>query len=143
MNDAGGDLKEIKRAVNDVSAHLMAQDHSRGSVLTTYPDDEKAIWKEFRRELIEDGFSSSVIREHKDLIKAYVKELGSRGLSDDEIPFEPTQQGYCTNPVPPDSSKQPKPFVHWCNTIGCTDVLANTISRRRRRNRITGFRHTA
>lgn len=92
MNDAGGDLKEIKQAVNGITAHLIVQGHSEGSVLTAYPEDDKAIWKEFRRELIEDGFSSSVIREHKELIKAYVKELASRGLLDDDDPLESNPQ---------------------------------------------------
>ena len=95
MNDAGGDLKEIKEALNGITAHLIAKDHSEGSVLTTYPDDDKLIWKEFRRELIADGFSSSVIGKHKDLIKAYIGELGARGLLDDADPQamnEPTAQ---------------------------------------------------
>ena len=86
MNDAGGDLKEIKEAVNGITAHLIAKDRSEGSVLTAYPDDDKAIWKEFRRELISDGFSSSVIGKHKHLIKAYIGELGARGLLDDADP---------------------------------------------------------
>ena len=95
MNDAGGDLKEIKEAVNGIAAHLIAKDRSEGSVLTAYSDDDKAIWKELRRELVADGFSSSVIGKHKHLIKAYIKELGSRGLLDDADPQamnEPTAQ---------------------------------------------------
>ena len=95
MNDAGGDLKEIKEAVNGITAHLIAKDRSEGSVLTAYPDDDKAIWKEFRRELVRDGFSSSVIGKHKHLIKAYIGELGARGLLDDAEPQamnEPTAQ---------------------------------------------------
>ncbi len=86
LNDAGGDLKDIKDAVNSITAHLIAKDRSEGSVLTAYPDDDKAVWKEFRRELIEDGFSSSLIGKHKFLIKAYIKELGTRGLLDDPEP---------------------------------------------------------
>ncbi len=86
LNDAGGDLKEIKDAINGITAHLIAKDRSEGSVLTAYPDDDKAVWKKFRRELIEDGFSSSVIGEHKSLIKAYIRELGTRGLLDDPEP---------------------------------------------------------
>ena len=95
MNDAGGDLKEIKQAVNSITAHLMAKGHSDASVSTAYPDDDRAIWKEFRRELVEDGFSSSVLRKHKDLIKAYVSELASRGLFDDEDSFGSTPQEEC------------------------------------------------
>ncbi len=89
MNEAGGDIKDIKQAVNGITAHLIAKDRSEGSILTTYQGDDKAIWKEFRRELIEDGFSSSVIGEYKHLIKAYIRELGDRGLLDDAEPQVP------------------------------------------------------
>ena len=91
MNEAGGDLKEIRLAVNGITAHLMADVNKEGSVLTAYAGDEKAVWREFRRELVRDGFSSSVIRKHKDTIKAYVKELGSRGLLDDPDPSLPDE----------------------------------------------------
>ena len=85
MNDTGGDLKEIKAAVNGITAHLMSSNNRHeGSVLTAYADDDRAVWKEFRRELLGDGFSSSVIRKHKRLIKAYIEELGSRGLFDED-----------------------------------------------------------
>lgn len=83
MNDAGDDLKEIKQAVNGITAQLIAKDRSEGSVLTAYADDDTMIWKELRRELIWNGLPSSVISKHKDLIKAYVGELGSRGVLDD------------------------------------------------------------
>ena len=86
MNDAGGDLKEIKQAVNGITAHLVAKDRSEGSVLTAYPDDDRIFWKELRRELIENGFSSFVIKKHRHLIKAYIGELGARGLLDDAEP---------------------------------------------------------
>ena len=83
MCEAGGDLKEIRRAVNEITAHLMTGANKEGSVLTDYADDDKAVWRAFRRELIKEGFSSDVIREHKDTIQAYVKELGSSGILDD------------------------------------------------------------
>ena len=86
MNEAGGDLKETKQAVNGTIAHLIAKDRSEGSVLTAYPDDDKSIWRELRRELVKDGFSSSVIGKHKHLIKAYIGELGARELLDDAGP---------------------------------------------------------
>ena len=83
MEEAGGDLREIKLAVNGITAHLLAGSKREGSVLTAYADDDKAVWKESRRELVSEGFSSATIHEHKDLIKAYVKELASRGLLDE------------------------------------------------------------
>ena len=84
MYEAGGDLKDIRRAVNGITAQLMSGSNKEGSVLTDYADDDKAVWKAFRRELVKEGFLSNVIREHKEIIQAYVKELGSRGILDDE-----------------------------------------------------------
>ncbi len=87
LNDAGGDLKEIKTAVNEITAKMMSKSKlQEGTILTAYGDDDTAVWKEFRRELIQDGFSSSIIREHKKLIKAYIEELGSRGVLDEVGP---------------------------------------------------------
>ena len=82
MTQAGGELRDIRLAVNGITAYLMTGG-PEGSVLTAYANDEKAVWKEFRRELVADGFTSSTIRKHKQIIMAYVKELGSRGLLDE------------------------------------------------------------
>src|SRR6202008_824817 len=54
-----------------------------GSVFTSYTDDDKSFWRELRRELIKDGYSSSVLKKHKTLIKQYVADLGSIGALDD------------------------------------------------------------
>ena len=83
MYEAGGDLKDIRRAVNDITSHLKSGTNREGSVMTDYADD-KAVWRAFRRELVKEGFSSDVIRKHKDTIQAYVKKLGSRDRLDDE-----------------------------------------------------------
>ena len=96
MCEAGGDLKEIRRAVNQITAHLMTGASKEGSALTDYADDDKAVWRAFRRELIKEGFSSDVIREHKDTIQAYVKELGSSGILDDEDLKDP---GYISEDI--------------------------------------------
>ena len=88
MESAGEDIREIRIAVNGITAHLFSTSNREGSVLTTYADDDKAVWKEFRKELIEEGFSSAIIRKHKSLIKAYIKELGDRGLLDDEDSYD-------------------------------------------------------
>lgn len=75
---------EILRGVDNITAHFMSGADKEGSVLTDYADDDKAFWRELRRELVREGFSSDVIRERKDTIKAYVKELGSKGIFDDD-----------------------------------------------------------
>ena len=86
MREGSSDLKDIRVAVNNGFAQVLASSfhHGEGSILTTYPDDEKGIWKELRRELIKDNVRSSLIKEHKHIIIAYIKELGARGLLDDE-----------------------------------------------------------
>ena len=101
--EAGDDLKDIRRSINSIAAHLMSDANKEGSVLTDYADDDKAVWRAFRRELVKEGFTSDFIREHKDTIQAYVKELGSSGIlddddfkdsgnvSDDIVDMEPTQ----------------------------------------------------
>ncbi|KAK0510375.1 hypothetical protein JMJ35_006807 [Cladonia borealis] len=79
-----GDLKEMKIAVHGSAARLIAESHSEGSILSSYANDDKSVWKEFRRDLCRDGFSSSDLKRHRALIMAYIKELGDRGLFDDD-----------------------------------------------------------
>ena len=84
MIDDGGLLREMKTSIDSITAHYMSKSRYEGSVLTTYTDDDKAVWKEFRRELIREGFRSADVKKNQSLIKAYVQELGKRGIFDDE-----------------------------------------------------------
>lgn len=108
MDEAGGELREIRLAVHSITAHLMNAADKEGSILTAYADDDKAVWREFRRELIRDGFSSSILRKHKNIIQDYVKELGSRGLFDETDLAQPDEdsketdeisEGFISDPV--------------------------------------------
>lgn len=83
MTEAGGDLQEIKLAIHSIAAHLISNPNNEGSVLSSYTNDDKSVWKEFRRELRREGFASSDLKRNKTLIVAYIKELGDRGLFDD------------------------------------------------------------
>ena len=87
MNQAGGDLRDIKAALNRITAHS-ATERQEGSVLTTYTNDDRNAWRELRRGLIEAGFRDSLVRKHMDTIMAYVKELGDNGVLDDMIDDE-------------------------------------------------------
>ena len=84
MNNAGGILKEIQLAVNGITTQLISRSDCEESIFTTYANDDKGVWREFRRELVHEGFSSPTIHKHKRLILEYVRELGSRGLLDDQ-----------------------------------------------------------
>ena len=82
MNEAGGDLTDIKNALNGITARLSATAGRESSVLTAYTNDDKDAWRELRRGLVKDGFRGSLVRKHMKTIMAYVKELGSRGALD-------------------------------------------------------------
>jgi len=82
MDSQGGELKGMRDSLNWITASLQAKTRE-GSVLTSYAEDDKTFWKDFRRELIKEGFSSAVLSRHKAVIKEYVMELGSRGALDD------------------------------------------------------------
>lgn len=81
LNNQGSELRAMRQSLNWITASLSTG--HEGSILTTYSGDDKAVWKELRRELVVEGYSSSIIFRHKSLIIAYVKELGSRGALDD------------------------------------------------------------
>jgi hypothetical protein len=53
-----------------------------GTVWTSYENDDRAFWRQLRRELVEEGYHSSVLRKYKELLKDYVEELGRRGVFD-------------------------------------------------------------
>jgi hypothetical protein len=82
MDSHGEELREIRHSLNWITASLQAKSQE-GSILTSYAEDDKAVWKDFRRELIKEGFHSSVLSRHKRLIRDYILELGSRGALDD------------------------------------------------------------
>ncbi|KAG9240486.1 hypothetical protein BJ878DRAFT_403372, partial [Calycina marina] len=51
---------------------------SGGSVLTHYDDDDREVWRQFRRELVAEGFSSDVLQQHKDVLRAYIREIDTK-----------------------------------------------------------------
>lgn len=57
LQDAGGELCEIRKAVERLNLQLVKGD---GSPLTPFLDDDVTVWKTFRRELLKAGCSSSM-----------------------------------------------------------------------------------
>ncbi|CZR59718.1 uncharacterized protein PAC_09612 [Phialocephala subalpina] len=89
MNAHGKNLQDIKRSLNWVTANLQATgSHEEKSMLTTYTEDDKLVWKAFRRELIKVGFSSRLLDRHKRVIKNHVLELVDRGLLSEVVTFD-------------------------------------------------------
>ena len=46
--------EHIQRAVDTLASEIRAG-RREGSIMTTYSDDEKDVWRQFRRELIGEG----------------------------------------------------------------------------------------
>jgi hypothetical protein len=85
LNRQGGKLDGICEKVNLVLARLNTT-HPEGTVMTNYTNDDKSFWRAFRRELVKEGYSSNVLRGRPEtLIKAYVRELGERGILDEDL----------------------------------------------------------
>jgi len=70
MEENYGDLKFVMLAVRDeITRQQTAPINGReGSILTTYGDDDKTAWKDFRRSLIRKGFNSQLLEKNKDTI---------------------------------------------------------------------------
>ena len=62
LDNHGGQLDVILDKVDNIAARMTAKS---GSVMTNYEDDDKEVWKQFRRELVAEGFSSDVLQQHK------------------------------------------------------------------------------
>jgi hypothetical protein len=62
LDNHGGQLDVILDKVDLIAARM---GQKSGSIMTTYDDDDKEVWKQFRRELVAEGFSSDVLTQHK------------------------------------------------------------------------------
>lgn len=62
LDNQNGQLDVILDKVDAIAARIGQR---AGSIMTTYDDDDKEVWKQFRRELVQEGFSSDVLQQHK------------------------------------------------------------------------------
>jgi hypothetical protein len=83
MRSNGVEVRELCLAINSTLAQLIDNGKPEGTMLTMYSEDDPAIWKELRRQLVHGGHNSNTIQENFESIKAYVRELGDRGVLDD------------------------------------------------------------
>lgn len=79
------DFKDMKRAFDNMASEIRTG-RREGSVMTTYSDDDKGVWRQFRRELIGEGYTSSTIRRFKAELKEYLKRLSEEGLLEEVEP---------------------------------------------------------
>ncbi|PMD47017.1 hypothetical protein L207DRAFT_506085 [Hyaloscypha variabilis F] len=76
----------MKKAILDEVIKARSQQRGRSTVsllsLSTYNEDDKEVWREFRRELIAKGFNSRKLDHHKDVLKSYILKLEQCGVLD-------------------------------------------------------------
>jgi hypothetical protein len=88
-----GESPEMRKAIDRIASEMRAgkREGSVISVMTAYEDDDQRVWRELRRELIGDGFSSGSIQRCKPRLKQYIRSLHERGLLDEDAPPSPTE----------------------------------------------------
>jgi hypothetical protein len=85
------DIRKMQGSLEKIAGNMAGGEE--GTVLTNYDGDDKAAWRELRRELRGEGFEDSSVRERKESIIKYIKELGRRGFFDlDEMNIASSSQ---------------------------------------------------
>ncbi|KAF2177511.1 hypothetical protein K469DRAFT_602827 [Zopfia rhizophila CBS 207.26] len=77
-------LPQLLGRVNDIAAQIGKGNASVVSCFTSYDDDDKAVWREFRRDLIQSGFRSADIRKYSAALKTHLGRLQRSGYLDEE-----------------------------------------------------------
>lgn len=74
---------ELLTKVDEIAARMRA---GNGSIMSTYEDDDKEVWRQFRRDLINSGFKSAAIRQHASELKTHISMLHRNGQLDEPVP---------------------------------------------------------
>jgi hypothetical protein len=89
-------LPEMVNTINKLAADMRTVKRA-GSVMTAHEDDDPRIWREFRRELIEEGYSSDSIQKYRTQLKRHLRALHADGLLDEDAPPSPCGSGSGSN----------------------------------------------
>ncbi|KAK4250619.1 hypothetical protein C7999DRAFT_28954 [Corynascus novoguineensis] len=63
----------IKNKVDTIANRIFRERENR----SPSEGDEEELWRSFKRELEREGFSAQVLQEHKEVLRAYIRELES------------------------------------------------------------------
>ncbi|KAH7000359.1 hypothetical protein EDB80DRAFT_765671 [Ilyonectria destructans] len=97
VDDRQPGLEDIKDKVDQIANRLFKKRDCN-----SVTEDEDSLWLEFKAELEKEGFAPQVLRKHKDILRAYIRELESvgyvsggtcptvRGLLEREAKSQPT-----------------------------------------------------
>ncbi|MCJ1310277.1 hypothetical protein MMC25_003939 [Agyrium rufum] len=91
LEESVRNLPEMKRVIDDIAAQMRCG-RREGTVMTDYGDDDKEVWRAFRRELISEGFSSKDLQKAKGTLSGYLKRMKDAGLFEEETLQETTTE---------------------------------------------------
>lgn len=91
-----GKFPELQRKVDMIAAEMRRGNRSICTI-STYDDDDKTVWREFRGEMIRAGFKSGDIHKYKVPLKTYLLRLQRKGLLDEEEVSESLHEGTSDN----------------------------------------------
>lgn len=77
------ELLRIQEKIDRLAAEFRVGNRE-GSILTTYSNDHKETWKEFRRSLISNGITSDSLTRYGPEIKGYLMQLTKNGMLDEQ-----------------------------------------------------------
>jgi hypothetical protein len=80
LDNHDGHLDAILDKVDIIAARIQFQNNR-----SMKNNDDTEVWKQFRQELLEEGFSSMVLEQHKDVLRAYIREIDQKGLLDEVV----------------------------------------------------------
>lgn len=98
MMDAFQSMK-LAMVEEALKAKSVSRQQSTASLLSmsTYNEDDKEVWREFRRQLISKGFKSNQLDRHSDMLQSYLLKLEQSGVLDEVEALEAVQQKHVFN----------------------------------------------
>lgn len=81
-------LPELLRKIDHVAAQMRKGNSTIRSTMTmtTVDCDEKSLWREFRRDLLRDGFRGRDVKRHSVALQTYLGRLQREVMLDEDVP---------------------------------------------------------
>lgn len=76
---------ELIKRMDDI-AEQVRKGNASVSTMTTYADDDKTLWRDFRRDMIRAGFRSSDVHRYSSALRTHLAHLQREGLLDEVAP---------------------------------------------------------
>ncbi|KAF4635357.1 hypothetical protein G7Y89_g2745 [Cudoniella acicularis] len=78
LDNEEGQLNIILDKVDAIAARMGHKSSKTNSI-----DSNDIGWNQFQKELVAAGFSDTILQQHKDVLRAYIREIDQKGLLDE------------------------------------------------------------